>query len=202
MNGRRMAACEVSHRTSRAECPRMYPVSGTLLARSAMLLCSLLDFDRTCGVTPAQWSARAQATGIRARPADRHGVRDARDSRIRHPGHTRGAEDLASPRDVNDHPPQSTTDATPSRTEPAASARLRTSTRPGPGCHDDRRVALVACTSIILFSIEHLIISHQYHPPQPGSRHRISNRGTMPGPVLLEAREGHEPVVAVQRGDG
>jgi hypothetical protein len=54
VNGCRLAAWRLSHRISREECPRMYSVSGTLLARSAMLLCSLLVFDSICGVMPAQ----------------------------------------------------------------------------------------------------------------------------------------------------
>jgi hypothetical protein len=125
----------------------------------------------------------------------------ARATGIRHTGHARVAEDLGSAGVMDDHPPQSTTGAAPSRTEPVVSARLRKSTPPGPGCHDERRVTLVACTLVMTYSIKHMSARHQCHPPQPGGPHRISHPGEMPGPLLLEAREGHEPVVAVRLGN-
>jgi hypothetical protein len=53
-------------------------------------------------------------------------------------------EELGSAGVVDDHPPRSTTGAVPCRTEPVVSTRLRKSTPPGPGCHDERWVALVS----------------------------------------------------------
>jgi hypothetical protein len=52
-------------------------VSGTLLARSAMLLRSVLAFGTLCGLTPAKQggadpSARAVGAAIPTRPAHRH----------------------------------------------------------------------------------------------------------------------------------
>jgi hypothetical protein len=54
-----------------------------------------------------------------------------------------------SPRVVDDHMPQATTGAASSRTEPVAWARLGKSTPPGPGCHDEWRVLLVACMAFM-----------------------------------------------------
>ncbi len=75
----------------------------------------------------------------------------------------------------------------------------------GKGSGRAERLCCVGGTGGLRTSYDVLTNAYFCKPPVPtaatGRGHRISDRREMPGPILLEDCEGHEPVVAVRLGD-